>query len=157
MQGTYRIGFWYDPQDKEKFDSGRTSRDDMGLYLSFDQMVWKENNDPEDTQGVGLFARAGYTHEDVNEIRCFWSIGGQYQGLIPSRVDDVLGIGMARGNVSSEAGFSERHETVIEVYYNAAITPWLALSPSLQYIWHPGAVSNVGDACVIGIRAQMSF
>ena len=74
LQGTYRVGFWYDPQPKDKHNGG-TKHDDMGFYLSFDQMVLKENTDEDDSQGLGLFARYGWADKDVSEIKCFWSTG----------------------------------------------------------------------------------
>jgi porin len=106
---------------------------------------------------LGVFARYGYAHDDVNEIQCFWSVGGQYQGLIPNRDDDVLGFGVAQGRLVEDAGFTRDHETAMELYYNAAITPWLNVSPSLQYIFNPGGDSSVDDAVVIGVRAQLSL
>ncbi len=156
LQGAYRVGFWYDPQDKDKFDGG-VKRDDVGFYLSFDQVVLKENADAEGSQGLGLFARYGFAHSDVNEIQNFWSVGGQYQGLVPTRDDDVLGVGVAQGRLVEDAGFTADHETAMEVYYNAAITPWLSVSPSLQYIFNPGGDKTVDDAVALGLRVQMAF
>ena len=132
----------------------------MGLYVSCDQMVYKEVKDaPADSQGLGLFARWGYAHSDVAEITQFWSVGGQYQGLVPAREDDVVGVGVAQGVLSDyvpSAG-RETNETAIEAYYNARVLPWLNITGDVQYIMHPGADSSVDNAVVIGIRAQMSF
>ncbi|MCK4276265.1 MAG: carbohydrate porin [Phycisphaerae bacterium] len=86
----------------------------------------------------GLFARYGWADSDVSEIKCFWSAGAQYQGLIPTRDDDMLGFGVAQGRLVEDAGFTKGHETAMELYYNAAITPWLSISPSVQYIFNPG-------------------
>ncbi|MDY6913434.1 MAG: carbohydrate porin [Planctomycetota bacterium] len=157
LVGAYRAGLWYDPQPKEHFDSGRIKRDDVGFYLSFDQMAWKENADAEDTQGLGLFARYGLAHKEVNEVSCFWSIGAQYQGLISTRDDDVLGFGIARGRLSGDAGFTADCETVLELYYNIAVSPWLSLAPSLQYVCNPGAEPDADDAVVMGFRCMMSL
>ena len=157
LQGTYRVGFWYDPQDKEEFDDGSTKRDDVGFYLSFDQMVLKEGSDEEDSQGLALFARYGFAHDDVNEMDHFWSVGAQYQGLIPTREDDVLAFGVAQGQLVEDAGFTSPHETVMELYYNAAIAPWLSISPSVQYVKNPGGDRSLKDAVVLGFRVQMSF
>ena len=156
LQGTYRAGFWYDPQPKDKHNGG-TKRDDMGFYLSLDQMVLKENADDDDPQGLGLFARYGWADKDVSEIECFWSAGAQYQGLIPTRDDDVLGFGVARGRFVEDAGFTRDHETAMELYYNTVITPWLSISPSMQYVFSPGGDNTVDDAVVLGFRMQMSF
>ena len=156
LQGAYRVGFWYDPQDKDKH-SGGLKRDDMGFYLSFNQMVLKENADEGDNQGLGLFARYGFADDDVSEVKCFWSAGAQYRGLIATRDDDVLGFGLAQGRLVKDAGFTSDHETVTELYYNAAITPWLSVSPCLQYVFNPGGDETVDHAVVLGLRVQMSF
>ncbi len=157
LPGAYRVGLWYDPQPKERLDGRGSERDDVGFYLSLDQLVLKETADPDDAQGLGLFARYGWADSDVNEIRCFWSVGLQYQGLMPGRDHDVLGFGVAQGRLSRQAGFSADHETALELYYNAWLTPWLSLSPSVQYIANPGGAVNVDDAVVVGLRAALVF
>ena len=155
LPGTYRFGFWYDPQKKDRFDGNTTETDDNGYYVSFDQMVYRESAEEEDTQGLGVFFRLGVADDELNEINTFWSIGCQYQGLIPTRDDDVIGLGVAQGRLSSGAGFHEHRETAIEVYYNAQITPWLSITPDFQYIDNPGGVAD--DAVALGIRVQMSL
>ncbi len=158
LVGTYRVGFWYDPQPKSKDGSDeRSERDDVGMYVSFDQMVLKEAADEEDSQGLGLFARWGVANSELNPIRCFWSIGGQYQGLVPGRDDDVLGLGFAYGNLVRASGYDQPYEAAMEMYYNAQIAPWLSISPSLQYIWSPGGVAGVGNALVLGARVQIAL
>ncbi len=157
LQGTYRVGIWYDPQPKERNDGAGTETDDAGFYISFDQVVCKENNNEKDTQGLAGFARYGWANDEVNEIEHFWSAGAQYQGLIPSRDDDVLAVGVARGQLVSAAGFTESHETAVEMYYNLHLAPWLSISPSVQYIFNPGGDSTVKDATVVGFRVQMGL
>ncbi len=157
MRGAYRVGVWHDPQDKLNLNNDKTERDDMGFYLSFDQVIYNENTDKEDVQGAGLFARYGFAHSDINEINSFFSIGGQYQGLIPSRDNDVLGLGLATGRLVQNADFTRNSETVVETYYNAELTPGITLSPSLQWVINPGGVSGVGDAWVLGFRLQVTF
>ena len=157
MPGTYRAGLWYDPQPKDRFTGG-VKRDDAGFYLSCDQLVHKENADAEDTQGLGLFARFGCADSDVNEINSFWSVGGQYQGPIPTRDDDVLGLGVAQGILSRDAECGRAsQETVMELYYSAAVCGWLTVSGHLQYVNNPGGTNDVDDAVVVGIRVQMNF
>lgn len=153
----YRIGFWYDPQPKQRHHGRSVKRDDTGFYLSADQMVLKENADPNDSQGLGMFIRYGLADSDVSDIKCFYSAGVQYKGLVPTRDDDVLGIGFAKGRLVRDAGFAKEHESVLEVYYNVHVMPWVSISPSLQYIWNPGGADGVGNAFVAGIRVQMSF
>ncbi len=167
LPGAYRFGLWYDPQPKAKFfnDLGgrrRTipmKRDDLGFYVNLDQMLYKERPDDEaDTQGLGLFFRYGWANEKVNEIEHFWSVGVQYQGLIPSRDGDVLGFGFAQGIISDRLAALEggNRESVYELYYNIAVFPWLNITPDLQFLVDPGAY-NGRDAVVAGVRIQASF
>jgi len=159
LQGAYRLGLWYDPQPKANSDSANTSRDDVGFYLTCDQMLIKENDDLQDSQGLGAFFRYGYADSKRNDIANFWSFGFQYQGLFESRDDDVLGVGFAQGFFSDKATatYTDDYESALELYYNARITPWLNISPSVQYIANPGGDKTVSDAVVLGLRVQMSF
>ncbi len=162
MPGTYRIGIWNDPQPKANSDSTKSYRDDVGFYLSFDQMLRKENYELEDSQGIGAFLRYGYANSKRNDITNFWSIGLQYQGLLDGRDDDVLGLGFAQGIFSNNASttYTEEYESAVELYYNARVAPWLAVSPSVQYITNPSNPDNAetaDDAVVLGIRVQMFF
>ena len=159
LQGAYRVGLWYDPQDKTHLSNGKNVRDDTGFYLSFDQMLCKEHTDPESSQGLGVFGRFGWADSKVNEVTNFWSVGLQYQGLFEGKDDDVLGVGFAHGTFSDKAAgdFPQDYESVLEVYYSAQITPWFNVSPSIQYVANPGGASGVADAVVLGLRFQMTF
>jgi len=159
MPGTYRVGLWNDPQPKAYTGSSKNYRDDIGIYTSCEQMLYKETGDPEDSQGLGAFFRYGYAPSKRNDITNFFSVGFQYQGLLSGRDDDVLGVGFAQGFFADTAAsaYPEDYESALEVYYNAQVTPWLNISPSLQYVANPGGVKAVSDAVVLGVRAQMSF
>jgi len=110
-----------------------------------------------DTQGVGLFARCGLADEKVNEVRSFWSVGAQYQGLLPGRDEDVLAFGVAQGLLSDDADFTASHETAMELYYNVQVAPWLNVSPSVQVVLNPGGDEARGEAVVLSVRAQLAF
>ena len=159
LQGAYRVGLWNDPQPKANSDGSKSYRDDVGFYLSCDQMLVKESADPEDSQGLGVFFRYGYASSKRNDIVNFFSAGFQYQGLLDGRDDDVLGVGFAQGIFSNSADttYTDDYESVVELYYNAQVTPWLNISPSVQYVSNPGGDKSVSDAVVLGVRAQMVF
>ena len=159
MPGTYRAGLWYDPQPKVNSDGSKNYRDDLGFYLSCDQMLIKENADTGDSQGLGAFFRYGYANGKRNDIANFWSVGFQYQGLLDGRDNDALGIGFAQGVFSNSADttYTDDYENALELYYSAAVTPWLHISPSIQYIANPGGSSTTSDAVVLGVRAQITF
>ena len=159
MSGTYRFGIWVDGQDKARFSNSQINREDTGFYASCDQMLYKENNDMEDSQGLGGFFRYGWADSNVNEVTDFLSAGLQYQGFIEKRDDDVLALGFAYGAFSNKAvgSYPEDYESVTELYYNAQFSPWLNVTPSVQYIANPGGVKGVSDAVVFALRVQMSF
>jgi porin len=159
LQGAYRVGVWYSPEPRAHSDADKVWRDDTGVYLSFDQLLAKENNDPDDAQGLGAFFRYGIADSKTNDIPNFYSVGVQYQGLLEGRDDDVLGIGYARGFFSDRASTTYRddYESVIETYYNMQITRWLGLTPSVQYVANPGGTGSTRDAVVAGLRAMMTF
>ncbi len=169
LPGHYRFGWWLDPKRKAVFidDLGglRATQErsgDVGFYFNMDQMVWKENeSEAKDKQGLGVFARYGWAHRDVNRIQHFWSLGAAYQGIIPSRDDDVLAFGVAqsilshqyRHNVNSLAD----RETVYELYYAIKVTPWCFITPDIQIITNPGGNKDARDALVGGLRFKIVF
>ena len=61
---------------------------------------------------------------------------------MPNRPRDDFGIGWARTEFSdnfvpylrNRFDLGLDHEDAIELYYNAAVTPWLSISPSFQII-----------------------
>lgn len=159
LRGAYRFGVWYDPQPKASLDETRNYRDDTGFYLSFDQLLLKENADPEDDQGLGAFFRYGYGHSRTSAITGFYSFGIEAAGLLEGRDEDVLGVGYAHGVLNDQAAspFTEDYESVMEAYYSAQVTPCIHLSPSVQYVANPGGVSGPSNAVIFGVRTFVTF
>ncbi|NLH17580.1 MAG: carbohydrate porin [Phycisphaerae bacterium] len=159
LQGTYRVGLWYSPRPAAHSDSAKLYRDNTGVYLSCDQMLVRENDAEGDEQGLGVFGRYGYAPSSRNDLTQYISVGLSYQGLFEGRDEDVLAIGMARGYLSDQANITylDDAETVWEIFYNARITQWMNISPSLQYVADPGANSSAKDAVVFGLRTQLTF
>lgn len=159
LTGNYRVGLWYTPQPRVHSGGDEAYRNGVGVYTSVDQVLLKENDDPEDSQGLGVFARLGGTDGQRSDLTRFWSVGVQYQGLLEGREDDVLALGFAQGRFSADAptAFTEDYESVLEFYYSMKIAPWVTVSPSAQYITNPGGDRAVPDAIAVGVRAQVAF
>ena len=165
LWGHYRIGTWFDSSEKKRFfdtmgglRAERFDSNDWGFYTGFDQMVWKENDDAKDNQGIVLAARYGYAPGEVNKIEHFWSLAAHYEGLIPTRDKDLLGLGVAQGVLADEyrrvhAGADR--ETVYETYYAIQVTPWLSITPDLQFITNTGGDEDDPDTFVAGLRFGM--
>ena len=168
LPGRYRLGAWYDPRSKTIYRDtlgGRrdaeTDEGDTGYYIGLDQMIWKENDDPKDTQGIGLFARYGHAHADRNRVTDAWEIGTSIKGLVPKRDKDVTGLAISQGILSERYRDDIREladrETVYEIYYAWQVTPWMIVTPDLQFITNPGGDKDDRDAMVGGIRVRIIF
>ena len=173
MPGNYRFGFDLDGRvsnifmdrlknaDGSPVFSQRQRSNDIGFYTSMDQLVLKENADAKDKQGLGVFFRYGWNKRDINKISDFWSMGAQYQGLIPKRDNDVLAFGMNQSILSSqyrhEINPNADRETVYELYYSVQITPWIFVTPDIQFITEPGGLSNARDSLVGSIRVKINL
>jgi porin len=107
---------------------------------SFEQFVWQPEGNPKG--GLGLFFSAGVSDGKANPIKYSYSLGLVGKGIVPGRPRDDFGIAWARTEFSDNfvpvlrdtLGLGLDHEDAVELYYNAAVTPWLSVSPSLQII-----------------------
>ncbi len=160
LEGNYRFGVFRDAREKAPFDDPEATleRGDYGFYLSFDQELYTED-DP--SQGIGIFGRYGRRDASLNKVASSWSVGLQYAGPVPGRDSDTLGFATYGVDASSTyRGFADpsfEGERGFEAYYRIQLTPWLALSPHLQFIQDPGGLSDADDAWVFLFRTRVSF
>lgn len=167
LWGHYRAGTWFDPSTKERFFdtlggalADRFDSNDWGFYVGADQMVWKENDEPKDGQGLAIAGRYGYAPGEVNRIEHFWAAAAAYTGPIPQRDKDVLAFGIGQGILSDE--YRRVHpradrETVYELYYAIYVTPWLTITPDVQFIANAGGDKDDDNAFVAGLRVRTIF
>jgi carbohydrate-selective porin OprB len=146
LPGQIDVGFWY--SEYEGLPGG------YGFYLGLNQLLYREG--PDDLQGLGIFARYGWAHDNPAGIANLWSLGGQYRGLIPTRDSDVLGVGWVQSFTVDDPAFTAPYEGVLEAYYRLSVTPWFRLSPRVQYIVNPGS-TDTPNALVLGLRGQFTF
>jgi porin len=124
---------------------------------SFQQYLIQDPNDR--SRGWGVFGYAAISDGNPNPIEwaAFGGLGGN--SLIPGRPDDRFGVAYFYYGLSGSLkdgldgfGFDYRDESGIEVFYNAAITPWFRVSGDLQVI----QPSNGDETAVfLGLRGQL--
>jgi porin len=98
--------------------------------------------------------------DDRNEVDFYVGGGIHYQGIIPTREDDILGLAVARASISDDLKDIEKrdsHETAVELTYRAQVSPWLAIQPGVQTIFNPGADTDLDNAVVSIVRFQINF
>lgn len=158
LAGRAAFGGWGSTGTLTRVD-GNPEEGTEGFYLTFDQMLWKENaDDAEDAQGVGMFVMFDWTDPNVQAVEYHIGGGIRWQGALPTRDEDALGLGvhMIKFNDDPLTGFTDDAETAIEAFYKVQLTPWISFQPDLQYIFNPGGAGNP-DAIVGTMRARIAF
>ncbi len=114
-----------------------------------------------DGRAWGLFAQAGTSRADRNQLKGYLGAGVVLHGPWKGRPDDTLSVGVARARLSGPflaASPGRRQvETAWELTYRLALRPGLALQPDLQYVHHPDAEPSARDALVGALRLVASF
>jgi porin len=152
------------------------TRGSWSIYYTFDQYFWQPDGDPK--HGIGMFFAFGASDGNPNPIQYAFLAGIGGKGVVPGRPDDSFGLGFARTEFSSDfvpflrqrLGLGLDHEDAFELYYNAALTQWLNLTPDLQIIdpglkknfsssgnLRSGLLTNVDTAVVLGVRLRARF
>jgi porin len=140
-----------------------------GAYAQANQMVYREA--PGSKRGLTLFGMATLSDPNTALLRYSVTVGAIYQGTFPNRDADFVSLmfGYARYNsrvtelqeeinsVIPNAIGVQTYESVVEVDYGIAVTPWMQVRPNLQYVIRPGGTGNVQDAFVIGLFTSITF
>jgi porin len=161
LSGTYKLGGFYDTGDYAEDTTGRESRGDYGFYFITDQELWHVPGAPD--EGLRGFGRLGVAPGNRNQVEFYCDGGLNYQGLIPGRTQDLLGLGVSYSKLSDDlrdAGgnpYPNHYETIVELTYQAVLTGWLNVQPDIQYILNPGALGTQRDTLVLGLRFNMTF
>ena len=194
LPATYKLGAWYDSRKlaDQRLDSAglslaspasngipRSHANDFSVYGVIDQMIWRR---PGTTNGgLAGFLRFMGAPDDRNLVAFYADGGINVLGPFAGRDSDIVGIGIAYGRISSAARRLDRdfanlaatprpirdYEAVLELTYQAQITPWWLLQPDFEYVVHPGGHASdpadptgrrpIADVVVLGLRTTISF
>jgi porin len=148
-----------------------TESETWAAVYSFEQFVWQPKGDPK--HGLGVFFSAGVSDGKANPIKYSYSLGLVGKGIVPGRPRDDFGIGWARSQFSdnfvpflrSTFDLGLDHEDVVELYYNASVTPWLSVSPNVQIISSglnraldsSGNFKDLSTTYLLGVRVGVRF
>jgi len=139
----------------------RTLWDSWLVYYGFDQYLVRDPDD--ESRGWGLFGRASLGDGNPNPIQYFLSTGIGGSSPLRRGGGDTFGLGWFFVGASDQFGpgptalFGPRDGMGVEWFYNVQATPWLNVTPDLQWI-RPGLGAIATDsAFVYGIRANATF
>lgn len=184
LPGTYKVGAWMHTEDfaDTRFDDAglslwdpstsgnpRSHGNNWGVYFAGEKLVYREQS--EDSQGLGVFTRIAGSPGNRNLIELYGELGLHYQGLLPSRDEDIAGLAVVAGQIGQNIRRAARdenfftdsnnpipdHEVVVEATYRVQLKPWWFVQPDLQYIIHPGGSDAISDALVVGVRSGIVF
>lgn len=152
LVGGYRIGGWYHSDDFDDLRSGApaTKSGNFGFYAGADQLLWRESDEEDVVQGLGVFFQFGWAPSDRNEIDQYLGTGVTYRGLLPGRDEDLIGLAIANASFRDNALDSER---AVECFYRLQMTTCWSLQPDVQYIANPAG--DLRDALVAGVRTEI--
>ncbi|MBS9478555.1 carbohydrate porin [Ancylobacter radicis] len=190
LSGTYRVGAWYNSETYESLSTaanGLSLADpaadgplalsgNYALYAIADQQLWQGGGST-----LSGFMRAAIAPQSDRSTISFYVDAGLALTGLPGRPNDVVGIGLAYAKISPDLADEDRArnavtgldgpvmdcEAVVEVTYQAALTPWLSVQPFVQYVIHPGGnipqpdgsdpTQSLRNAAVLGVRTSVVF
>ncbi|WP_193138677.1 carbohydrate porin [Klebsiella aerogenes] len=182
LPGNYRLGYYYSSVNDNVYGSWHNAGFNdtahaYGGYILAQQQLTAQGGSTD--RGITLTLQAVLNDHKTSKTDNYQSIAVTWKGPFDARPQDEIGMGAARIHVNSaytrmlrqENAFNgetdynsptylpvqEGAEYNYEVYYNVQATDWLQIRPNLQYVSAPGAVSEVDDAFIGGISANIAF
>lgn len=150
LPGNYRLYAWHN--GRATHHDGVTLEAQSGWGLSLDQRVG---------DGITLWGRYGQAVSGHPAFDRALTLGAEFAGNYWNRGAD--GIGLAVGWLDASNSYQAASpgvsgaEQLAELYYRWRVNPQFELSPDYQFIRRPGASGGVGNAHILGLRAQLTF
>jgi len=162
LPGTYKVGAILDSGYVADSDGTGEVWGDFVAYAIADQMLYREEDEGDEAQGLSWFGRAGLAPPDRGSVNVYVDTGFVYAGPWPGRDNDAAGLGFAWAQMPASAaryldGGNAGLEMAFEATYKAQLTPWFSIQPDLQYIVQPGGSTALGNALVAGLSVSLAF
>jgi porin len=163
--GAVKLGAWHYTarfQRRSAADTDMRGRGNAGAYLVAERrLTHRGGAASDDKRGLSGFLQAGIAAPDYNRVSRFAGGGLVYTGVFAGA--DRAGVTFARAAFSGsyralEAAQAIRvpaAESVVELTYRRALTPWLTVQPDAQYIVHPSGGPERRDALAVGLRVEV--
>lgn len=126
-----------------------------GYYLFGSQRLWYQHPDS-DNSGISMFYQFGANNSSALPMTEYIGAGLTAFGLVPSRLQDSMGIGAACAWLNRSI-FTRKTELMFQAYYQAQLTQAIYLEPVLSYLPTPGAKSHLNPAWAGTLRLIVLF
>jgi carbohydrate-selective porin OprB len=126
-----------------------------GAYLMGQQMVFRPGG-PGTSRGATVWGAWAHNSKDLTSpIPVYWGGGLSYEGLISTRKDDTVSVGLIHSEASRYAP-STNAEQLLELNYQWTHSRYLAVIPHAQYLWKRES-SDRRNATVLGIQIALTL
>lgn len=166
LPGKYAFGAIYWGLENEGFCGGQYDQK-FTFYWQADQMLFREpGQDEKGKQGLSAFTFFNFAPAYDNLMPFYFHAGLVYQGLIPGRDTDQLGVAFGHGLYSEEkihadnaAGRNvhQTSEAVLEADYRLQVTRFAYVQPFWQYVIRPGGTGLTTNANIFGLHFGVIF
>ena len=182
LAGSYKFGVWYNTSNTpDVFENthgqalaiaGGTPRGRDGAYGAYISFVQKLTTPSitEPDKGLSGFLNATFADRRTATLDSQIAIGIKYTGMFDFRPNDDIALAFGRTHVNSRVVLGEQlqngaglgavpvqgSEYPIELYYTVHATNWLNLRPNIQYIHHPGGISQTDDV-ILGLKLSLNL
>lgn len=166
LDGILGIGGWVQTGPSTVSGNGTPevlmpSQPNGGWYAQITQRVWDHAPHDASESGLRVFGQMGWGDPSINPVN--WSLAGGFiiDGPLSSRPNDDFGMGMGYAWFSNPAfvypAESGLHEMNFEIFYAIAVTDYMTIEPSLQFVASPGEFGQQPMAVAGFIRFSINF
>jgi len=146
LPGKIAIGVWY---QSGKLTAGSQApnvqqKGARGIYLFGSQRLWRRHPGVDNSGLVG-FVQAGLNDNKTMNINKYFGAGLTFLGLVPGRINDSFGFGMALSKLNHRL-FPRKNELLLQGYYQAFLYKDIYFESALSYIPTPGAQRHLKSA-----------
>ena len=160
--GTFKLGGFYDSEPRREFETGQIRGTWMLYGLAQQRLYGAEAGTRRGLTGLLGFS---YAPPAMNTLEYFVNAGLVYEGLLPQRVQDVLGLFFIWGGFSSDLRDAQREsgqqpmtdETILELNYTYNHTSWLHIQPGIQGVIRPNGTGQTSDALVLSLQVTVDL
>jgi porin len=130
-----------------------------GGYVLAERTLFGLPSDP--LRNLTAFARYTFADPNTTAIDRSWNLGFKWRGPLASRPQDAIALGWTRGRLADkyrqQLSDPARAEEALELSWRVEVSPWLAIQPDVQRIFHPGGNAAASAVTIVGARFELVF